>query len=213
VDRHARAERSGTRPQRALRGAAAAAISTVVAGTAHTLAGGGAPPWWLVVVVAALAAPVAVWLVGRRLTLRGTASAVMVAQLGLHAAFAAVGPDGPSSAASAAASAHNAHHPALASFAPATLSPVSGALTGHLHLDPGMIAAHLLAAALTVALLLRGETLVRALARGIRRILGRSLPVLAVPAVRALAVRRASASARPVFLSALSRRGPPAFAR
>lgn len=201
-----RGERTGSRPQRTLRGVVAAVVSTLVAATAHTLAGGGAPPWWLVAVVAVLASPAAVWLVGRRLRVRGTTAAVVMAQLGLHAAFAAVGTAGPTS--SASATTHGAHHTAAAS-----LPPAPGALTGHLHLDAGMIAAHVLAAALTVLLLLRGESAVRALARGLRRLLARRLPVLTVPVIRRVAVLRRTTTARPVFLSALSRRGPPALAR
>lgn len=202
------ADRTASRRRRALRGAAAAAVATIVAGTAHTLAGGGAPPWWLLLSLALLTSPAAVWLVGRRPSVAGTAAAVVAAQLALHVAFAAVGTGDPASVPGAGHSAGHAISPAV--MAELGRSLASGS---HLHLDAGMIAAHLIAAVATVLLLAHGERVVRAIARGIRRVLSRALPVVPPPVMPAYRQGAPLAPAAAVFLSVLSRRGPPALAR
>lgn len=196
----ARTTARARRASRALRAGAASGVSTVIAATAHTLAGAGAPPWWLVLAVALLAWPAAVWLVGRRLTIAGTSAAVLVAQSLLHLAFAAVGTAAPQSPVP-----HVGHHAGQASLAVAEV--------GHLHLDLGMIIAHVLAAALTVAVLTRGERVLRRIARGVRRLLSRAAATPALPSVPLMRAFRTDVPAVRLFLSALSRRGPPAFAR
>lgn len=203
-----RAERAASRRQRALRGTAAATVATLVAVTAHTLAGGGAPPWWLLLSLGLLTSPIAVGLIGRRPSVRGTAAAVVVAQLALHVAFAAVGAGEPTAAAPGAGHAVHAGSPAVG-----IALGRSFAAGDHLHLDAGMIAAHLVAAAATILLLSHGERLVRAIARGVRRVLSRALPVLAPPSAPASRIDAILAPAAVVFLSVLSRRGPPALAR
>lgn len=209
-DRHGdqRAERAASRRQRALRGAVAATVATLVAATAHTLAGGGAPPWWLLLSLALLTSPIAVGLIGRRPSMRGTAASVVAAQLALHVAFAAVGAGDPTAAAPGTGHAGHAGAPAVG-----IALGRSFAAGGHLHLDAGMIAAHLVAAAATILLLTHGERLVRAIARGIQRVLRRALPVLAPPSAPASRVDAVLAPVAAVFLSVLSRRGPPALAR
>ncbi len=147
-----------------------------------------------------LAWPVAVLLVGRRLTTAGTSAAVIVAQGLLHLAFAAIG-----TAAPRAAALHGSHH--------ADRGPLVVADVGHLHLDAGMIVAHLVAAALTVVVLTRGERALRGIARGVRRLLTRPAAALALPAVPVLPTVPADLPVVRPFLSVLSRRGPPAFAR
>jgi len=204
--------KAASRRHRALRGTVAATVATVVAATAHTLAGGGAPPWWMLLSLALLTSPLAVWLIGRHPSLRGTAAAVVVAQLALHVAFAAVGAGGPAAGSRVpTGSGHAAGHPGSAAVEGAVGPPLAAA--GHLHLDPGMIAAHLVAAAATVLLLAHGERLVRAIARGLRRVLSRALPVLPPPAVPAALADAPTTPVAAVFLSVLSRRGPPALAR
>lgn len=197
MERERQGVRRVTRRQRALRGTASSAVAVTVAATAHTLAGGGAPAWWLLLAVTLLASPIAVVLVGRRPSLRGTVAAAMVSQAALHAAFAAVGTGG--------ASVTTTPHHALPALSPVSVS--------HLHLDAPMIVAHVLAAAATVLLLQYGERALRRIARGIRRLLTRALPTLDIPVARAARSTPAGALPRPVFLSALSRRGPPALAR
>jgi hypothetical protein len=187
------------RRQRALRGFSASTVATTIAAAAHTFGGGDAPAWWLVLGVVLLSAPAAVWLVGRRLSVRGIAAAVGVSQGLLHVTFAAVG-----SAAPRGGLGHHSMHVAAADLAAG----------GHLHLDAGMLVAHVAAAALTTVLLCHGERLLRALARGMRRLLA---PVtarpLALAAVPATPTPRRERAVRPAFLSVQPRRGPPAFAR
>lgn len=192
--------RTTARQQRALRAAAATGVSTFIAAAAHTLAGAGAPPWWLLTAAALLAWPPAVWLVGRRLSLTGTSAAVLAAQGLLHVMFAAVGTGAPQSSAG--------HHLVVSG---ATMRLAAG---GHVHLDAGMITAHLVAAVVTVVLLTRGERVIRRLARGVRRVLARAdlAPVSLQPFVVAVGAAPAAPTSRP-FLSVLSRRGPPALAR
>lgn len=185
---------------------ASAAIATTVAAAAHTLAGGGAPPWWLLVATTLLASPVALALVGRAPSLRRTTAVVLIAQGLLHLTFASVGTADMRSGAG-----HGAHQGAAGHAWDHLSTALPPAVGGHLHLDAGMIAAHVLAAAATVVLLAHGERLLRVIARGLRRLL--TSPVLTLPRPRgrvATLIRVASAPAA-AFLTDLSRRGPPAL--
>ncbi len=183
---------------RAIRGGAAAGVATLIAAAAHTLSGGGAPAPELLATVALLAWPVAVALVGRRPSVAGTAAAVAVAQALLHGVFALVGP-----ASRAAAPASGAGH----DHAPALLPTVG--VGGPVAVDPAMVAGHVLAAVVTVAVLHRGERMLRALAAGIRLLLPLLPPPLpAPPALPAPAAVTGAPPAR-LPLSDLSRRGPP----
>lgn len=176
---------------RVLRGAAAASITVLVAATAHSVSGGACPPW-LAVAAVLLAMPVSVWLVGRRPSLWRTASVVLVGQALFHALFAIAG------SADATATLAHAHH--------ATLAPAAHAVHT---LTPGMTAAHLIAAAVTVVALTRGESVLRTIAHGIRRAVDRLVDGPALlpdvpPAAATLSLPRRSPSSRlrPV-------RGPP----
>ncbi|MCT9821578.1 hypothetical protein N3K63_14925 [Microbacterium sp. W1N] len=192
-----------TRQRRALRGGAASAVAVILAATSHTLGGGVPPAPWLVLTVALLAWPVAVALIGRRPSLVRTAAAVTAAQVLLHLAFAAVG-----AAEAPLPSVMSAPH--VHTLVP-ELMPMAGA---PMHVGFGMIFSHLVAAVVTTALFARGEAVLRAVVAGVRRMLSRpacdprpaaALVPSPVPAPRA--------SATAVFLSVLSRRGPPALAR
>jgi len=189
-----------SRPVRALRGSGAAAIATVLASTGHTIGGGTAPALWLIVAVTLLAAPLAVALVGRRRNLPRLAAAVAAAQIALHTAFAVVGDATP------AASAHG--H--MSMVAPTMAGPLPA--VGHLSAD--MLAGHLVAALITIAAVAYGEQMVAMIARGIRRVLARvqqSAPAEhPVPPAFADDVRPDPSAP---LLTALTRRGPPAFAR
>lgn len=181
---------------RTLRGAAAAWVATVVAATSHTLAGGGAPAPALVVVIGILAWPVGIAIVGRRLSPWRVAAAVVASQALFHVAFAITAGTDP-----AAMSGH-LHHAAAAA---GTGTPAA------LLLDGPMIVGHLAAAAATVIGLYGGERMLRALARGIRLLLRRTVPPLprTVEVVRG-AVSGPGPALRPAaLLSDLSRRGPP----
>lgn len=204
--RHGRAPGGGPYPRsmtfrpddsrllRVVRAGTAAGIATTVAGTAHTLSGGGAPPAWLMLVVTLLAWPVALILIGARPSGVRTGAAIVAAQGILHGAFAMVGTGTPRGI---GAHTHGSVALALGS-------------SGALPVDPEMIAGHLAAAAVTIALVAHGESLLRTIAAGIRALLP---TVPAAPAVAALPPRTgAQEPARPyrrLLPSPLSRRGPP----
>lgn len=191
------------RQVRALRGAAASAVAVVIAAVSHTIGGGTPPAPWLVLAVALLSWPVATALVGRRPSVLRTSAAVAAAQVLLHVAFAAVGDGAPY----LAHDAHSAHAHAAMALSPAPEMAMP-------HLDPTMLLAHAVAAIVTTVLLVRGERMLRAVARGIRRLLTR--PPIAAPRIvrpRTVAVTAPAPPIAVLFLSTLSRRGPPALAR
>ena len=188
------------RQMRAARGVAAAAVTTIVAATAHTLGGAGAPSPLLLAGATVMAAPLAIALIGRRPSVVRTSAAVLTAQAVFHVVFALFGDGdgivyGPMD--------HASHHVAM-SMAP-------GATAAHgLLPDAPMLGAHLVAALITIALLHRGEGLLRALARGVRRLLP-AIAVAAVPHRAGAAVVRGENRPLPLstFRFDLSRRGPP----
>jgi hypothetical protein len=79
---------------------------------------------------------------------------------------------------------------------------------------PSMLLGHVIAAAATTLALVYGERMLRALGRGIHRLLGRSATV-AAPAPTPHRLRPAPSSRarapRSIPVTALSRRGPPDF--
>ena len=180
---------------RALRGAAAAWIATVLAATSHTLSGGGAPSALLVGVLGVLASPVAIALVGRRLSVWRAAATVIASQALFHVAFAVT------AGVDASALSGHVHHGSLDS---------GGTVAGVLP-DGRMIAGHVVAAAATILALYCGERMLRALGRGIHLVLRRAAVRAAVPvrAVRVAAQGLRVTPARGVVLSDVSRRGPP----
>ncbi|MDL5353002.1 hypothetical protein [Microbacterium sp. zg-YB36] len=184
-----------TRQVRALRGTAAAVIATLVAATAHTLSGGGAPHPLLVVSVAALAAPLAVWLTGRRPAWWRTALVVTGAQALFHGAFALAGDALPLSAG----------HAHLSPQRPA------GTVTASTDIDPVMIVGHVIAALVTILAVRHGEQLLQRLGRGIRHLAARTAAAPPAPLVRrpSLTVRVAPVRRSLILDCALSRRGPP----
>jgi glucan phosphoethanolaminetransferase (alkaline phosphatase superfamily) len=189
------------RQVRAVRGVAASSATTVVAAAAHTIGGGGAPAPLLIALSAILAAPIATALVGARLSAARTAVAVLAAQIVFHAVFALFGTD---SGIVYTAADPSAHHSMIA-------MATGTATAGHSMLvDPAMLLAHLVAAAATVLLLHRGESLLRALGRGVRRL----LPSIATPAplpAHPAAIVAPAARVAPslLFASDRTRRGPP----
>ncbi|QIG38179.1 hypothetical protein G5T42_00700 [Microbacterium sp. 4R-513] len=153
------------RQVRAVRGVAAASVATVVAATAHTLAGGGPPPPVLVAVVILLASPVAVALAGRSLALWRLALTVLVSQVLFHMSFAiAAGATGEP----APAHAHHLVGPAWVHTPTASVAWPPA---------PLMVAGHVVAAIVTVLALHRGERMLRALARGVRGLVGRVVEI------------------------------------
>ncbi|WP_243076837.1 hypothetical protein [Microbacterium sp. SS28] len=186
------------RQLRTLRGISAAGVATVVASTAHTLAGGGAPSAALVAVVILLAAPVAVALAGRTLALWRLALTVLASQLVFHVAFALSA--GATGAAGAAAA--HAHHGALVLD-----SGPAAAWT----LDPLMLLGHAVAAVVTIAALHRGERMLRSIVRGLLRLLAArwDVPRPDFPALLAPSVPGERGIRPPLFVTEVSRRGPP----
>ena len=198
--------RARSRHRRVTRAALSAGAATLTAATAHTLAGGGPPPWWMVLGVLLLALPVAVALVGRSFHPVGVAASVVAAQSLLHVAFASV-----SSPAAAWPSAGHVHGGG-ASLSGGLLTAMPAG-TAHLHLTPGMVFAHLIAAVATVALLVWGERLARAIVRGWRRLVARVAAVSEAPQPPRTLDGWSPPLLLSVFLSALPTRGPPALLR
>lgn len=185
-------ERMTERGTRALRGTVAAAVAVLLASTAHTLSGGDAPPFWLVLAVTVLAAPLCVALVGRRRNVTRTAASVVVAQVALHAAFAAVGSAAPTAL-------HGAHHHTLVLLDP-TVDPAAATMT----------LGHAVAAVVTIVLLAWGERMLAAIARGIRRLLRLAPPSAPRTTVRPATPVMPSRATPAVCAHSVSRRGPPA---
>ena len=185
------------RQTRAIRGVAAATVATLVSATAHTLAGGGAPPAIFVAVVILLASPLCVALAGRTLALWRLALSVLASQALFHVAFAVT------SGAGAGTTAGHSHHEAAQVAAPASAVAWS--------MGPLMLLSHGIAALLTVVALLHGERMLRAVARGILRLLRPRFETAraSFPTPRALRREAARSIPSPFFTSELSRRGPP----
>ena len=171
-------------------------MSTIIAATAHTLSGGVAPVW-LVLTATALAAPAAVWLVGRRPSPLRTATVVLVSQAMFHTFFSVTAGTDPTLS-----------HSHVHGLAPAVLGPVS---TPQAHAaSVSMVAAHVLAAVVTTAALVYGERLLGAARRGIRRLLARVDHRTLAPLRPAPRTSWAAPHATPLIaMSSLSRRGPP----
>lgn len=191
------------RHHRALRGAAAAWVATIIAATSHTLSGGGAPEPMLVLALGILASPIAVALVGRRLSFGRMTVTVLISQVMFHAAFAmTAGSSADSATAGASAHVHN------------FLAPIDSASLTTLVPDTAMTLGHVLAALVTVAGLYGGERMLRAIGLGVRAILARAgeiAPLETMPA-RSATMDVALIRHRRTALSDVSRRGPPAFA-
>lgn len=190
-----------TRQLRLVRAAAASTIATTLAAVSHTVAGGPAPHPLLVIAMACLLVPLAALLIGPRVSRLRSAATVLVGQGLFHLTFQVLG--APTQTAAGSAPAHT-HHVDLAALGPAVIASAPSTL---------MLIAHLVAAIATVALLWRGESLVRLIANWVRaaalRIAAPSLPVRVRP--------RATASSIVVLVDAAlraapTRRGPPHLA-
>ena len=187
------ARQNADRRIRAIRAGAASATAVTIAGASHTLAGGTAPPAWLMLAVIILAWPLALTLVSRRASTVRTAAVVAVAQVLLHTAFAMVGTGSPEGL---------GHH----THAIVELSAVTGTAAVH----PSMAVGHVLAAIVTTAAVRHGERLLAVVAAGVRAILPTvPVPLPAPSSVPATVTAYAAPHSSPVFLTGLSRRGPP----
>jgi hypothetical protein len=186
------------RQLRAVRGAGAAATAVLLAAISHTVGGGSAPDALVIAAVVVLVWPLCTLIVGRRLGPLGLATAVVVAQGALHAAFAATAGWAPRHPG-------GGHEHGLTASAVAPIAEPVGAG------GAPMLAAHLVAAAAAFVLLRHGEHAVRAIARWVVRLALRAGVAAPLPLVfRRLAPRpHAPRRSRRPQLARLSRRGPP----
>lgn len=191
-----------------MRGAAIAAFATLVASLAHTV-GGGAPPGPLALALSlAFSVPLAMVVTGERMSLLRASAAALAAQAALHLLYA-LGTGGAGAAPSVAP--HASH---------AARAPIGFAVVA---IDHGhavaMPVAHLVAAALTVAMLgmfgraTAGVALASgALVRGVRLLASilRGLPAPTAPGLAHPVVpREAPPGLGILLLSSLRHRGPP----
>jgi hypothetical protein len=201
-----------SRGARAARGAAIAAFAVLVASLAHTV-GGGTPPGVLALVLSlAFSAPLAMALSGERMSLTRASIAALAAQAALHLLYAL---GTPSAGPAASVSAHAAHGPGI----PVRIDAVGLAVVvdhGHALTMP---VAHVVAAALTVAML---AALGRAAAavsvafgtavRGVRLLAAVLAGPVVAPALRHVVPSNRAREAPAlglVLLSTLRHRGPP----
>jgi hypothetical protein len=196
-------DRQALRRVRALRGVVASVAATLLAATAHTLAGAGAPSALLVAITTVLAAPLAVALVGRRPSVLRTSAAVAAAQVVFHVQFVLFADPGAVVYTPVAGMAGHAAHMTMMHPGPGMHSA-----------DSPMILAHIAAAVVTIVVLHHAERMLRALGRGIRRLLPHIVLAAPRPAVRRPAVPPSAVTLPPaaVLAAGLSRRGPPLVA-
>jgi hypothetical protein len=191
------------RQLRALRGASASGVATLLAAVSHTIGGGAAPAPALVAAMAAVLTLPAMLLMGSRhggiLRLIVT---VCAAQAAFHTVFFALG--SPTATTVAPHAGHD--HAGMLAALLASTDPGGAALPP----DGAMLLTHAIAAALTIAVLHRGERVVRAIAAWAFALVARSADVVALPCLpplRRAAGRRRAASR--VFHGIVPQRGPP----
>lgn len=142
-----------SRQLRLLRGAAASSIATITAAVSHTVGGGAPPHPLLVIALSVFLTPIAALLVGRAPRISRLASTVLVSQAVFHVLFVVLGATLTPGIAAGGGHQH-AMTLSMLSPGPATVAP-----------DLTMLVAHLVAGLFTIAMLWRGEQLLRAIAR------------------------------------------------
>lgn len=191
-----------TRAARVLRGTAAATVATFVALLSHVAAGGAMPGWLGITVPWVLSVAVCTVLAGRALSILRLAPAVAISQLLFHTLFVLGATPGDTIA--------TVSHHGTAVMTTAATSPLAP--------DTAMWLSHLVAAALTVAFLHRGERVLQALARvgaelaaWLRRVIRRALPTAspAFPRIARAARQTLLAPLSQALVDAAPRRGPP----
>lgn len=193
------------RARRLARGWSAALLGTTLAAGSHAALDGTWPPPLVIALSTCLAAPVCMLLSGRALSRAGVAASVAVSQLLLHLLFAQSG-------AMVHAATRTHHHGTAALEEPQQLLTSVPPVTHH---SGAMLAAHVLAALATYALLRHGEVaVVRLLAACSLRVL-RLLNLLPRPVLPPVPRRTSWSSPRALsdqlLLSSLcGYRGPPA---
>ena len=208
---------------RLARGWTGAVLAVGLAAGSHTVLGAAHAPHPIVLLLAvALAAPVCTALAGRRLSLPRVLAAVLGSQAILHGLYSLASPASGVSAAVPTTAGHAGHAvPAsgeLASFAAAQSSAHAAvhaaSAGGHDHLGLGMLAAHAVAALLTVLFIRRGERLlVRAAGLVVDAVLRHRVPALRPAVGRVRTVWGTSAPLTPAgreLVGSTGLRGPPA---
>lgn len=180
--------RSQLRNRGGLRGSAAAIFATFVALTSHIVGGGAMPAIMGVVVPLALSFLVCVLLAGRRLSLPRLSLSVLASQTLFHLLFSVFTPAGAGHGPANAVERHAAHHagqtgmsasmPGMSETMPSSM-PGAGADVGmHSHASPMMLISHLVAAAITIAMIYWSETLPAKIAGFVRLVLHALLPTM-----------------------------------
>ncbi len=195
----------GPRAVRALRGTIAASVSTFVAAASHSVADGQAASLFAVCVALTASVFVCIALVGRDLSRSRLSVAVLLSQLAYHGMFAFAPPGGTVERADGLGP-HAAHVAATVEV---------HAQTAVHHHGAGMWSAHVIAALVTIAALVKGETVVRSLFETLRvavvALLLRPVPVV-IGRIARVAADGGVARLVSVDLSSRPDRGPPAFA-
>ncbi|GAA4139928.1 hypothetical protein [Leifsonia shinshuensis] len=207
------------RGSRVVRGFAAAGVATLVAALFHMAGGGQAPSALALTLSLVFSSLASIVLVGRRVALWRLALAVPVSQFLFHALFT-LSPSATFSGMPADGHLHAGMHLTLvpgSAVASAGMAP-AGMIAGPTFLgeDAGMWLAHAAAAALTIAVLLRGERTLLAVARfaffRLTRFADRVAAVAPAPLRRvATPIDTVPASLRGVdaLIGSLRHRGPP----
>jgi hypothetical protein len=209
------------RVQRLARGWLVGLVATTVAAVSHSLAGGYRPGILSFGVGLIFAGMLGTAVIGTKPSLLRLAGAVAGAQLAFHLLFSLLGTGtsagsaGSVGSAGAAGAAADMQGMTSMGTSPAALLT----MTGHDHLtDPGMWAAHAVAAALTILFLRHAELAVWGMLGRLGHVIATRLtlvlaPVRVEPSTRVLA--RAAVVLGPVerlLISSASRRGPPLLA-
>lgn len=194
------------RLERVGRGLGASAFAVLLAALSHVVAGGNTPSLLALVVTVAVGLPVSILLSGKRLSLVRLSALVVASQALFHFSFAYIGAPAATSLVGAQPHTHSL-------VAHVTSSAGSPSIAGG---DALMWASHLAAAAVTIALLARGERALFALILLIRLAFAALVSGAYVVRTTSWKLPHLSLSivAQPTALrvvSASPRRGPPVF--
>lgn len=196
-----------SRTHRLARGATAAAIATLVAALSHTAGGGTFPSAPLLALAFVTSVGWCTAVVGRRFSWLRVSAAVVASQALFHGTFALLGAAGDRVVAETAG--HSAHAGST------TLTVLPGG-SGHVHEGVGMLAAHAVAAAVTIVALRiaeRSSLATAALTHVVRSLLPALTALPVAIGSRLARVRPSGTGFRPapvaVILTGLRRRGPP----
>lgn len=191
-----------SRQLRLVRAATVSSVATLIAAVSHTLGGGAAPHPLLILAVSTLLAPLCALLIGLRQSRLQVATAVLLSQAAFHVLFQALGSPTGSDAVSTPGHSHHLELSTLASQAPAAA------------VDPTMLFAHGIAAALTTLLIWHGEAIARLVATWFQALLLRATLWAPADHRRPLSLRSILLPTLDAAVSAaFSLRGPPALVR